>query len=185
MFCTNCGQEVEEGTKFCTNCGAALTSQPTPSESQPETPVAQAEAPVVQQAGNPAGNGTQPNGGLAGVLVRLAVVVVAILLVVNFGGALLGKKGGQTEVAEKKVISIVTSDYEKIPTVKSKVLKKVDDHVLVVVTYEVDVSGTTFDGSYLLDIYGRNQIVRKISKELPIDYDYEASLDEIMAIWGI
>ena len=27
MFCTNCGKELAEGTKFCTNCGNALSGE--------------------------------------------------------------------------------------------------------------------------------------------------------------
>lgn len=83
------------------------------------------------------------------------------------------------------MISLVTADYGVVPTVHGEVLKDIDNHVLVVVTFEVEVSGTIFDGSYLLDISDTNQILMRITNEMSVDYDYAANLDEILALWGI
>ena len=30
MFCTNCGNQVADGTSFCPNCGASITAAPAP-----------------------------------------------------------------------------------------------------------------------------------------------------------
>lgn len=54
MFCVNCGNEIEEGTKFCTRCGHKVPeTQPSPvnaarteENAVPETVKAQAEEPV-------------------------------------------------------------------------------------------------------------------------------------------
>lgn len=50
-FCTYCGQEIEEGTKFCVHCGAPLTGQnPAVAQGQPQQAPQGASARPVQQA---------------------------------------------------------------------------------------------------------------------------------------
>ncbi len=55
MFCTTCGNNIPEGSKFCTNCGTAVAVAPVQTEPQFEAqfqpePVAQPQPdPVVQQ----------------------------------------------------------------------------------------------------------------------------------------
>jgi len=43
MFCTNCGNQVKEGSLFCTSCGAKVSSAFVPEEQRPDETV---EAPV-------------------------------------------------------------------------------------------------------------------------------------------
>ena len=111
-------------------------------------------------------------------------MVGLILVALNAGSALFGK-GKELKAAEKRVTSLVTQNYETIPTVQSEVLKDIGNHVLIIVKFEVEVSGTLFDGSYLIDVSDTNQIILRMSDELPKDYDYEGNLDQIIAIWGI
>lgn len=175
MFCTNCGKEVKEGSNFCENCGAEIKNQSTPM-------VEQADPPAQGKSGNT--NTGDHHRSIASSIITLAVVVGIILIVLNAGRALLGK-GKELKAAEKQVISLVTQNYGTIPAVQSEVLKDIGNHVLVIVKFEVEVSGTVLDGSYLVDVSDTNQIMLRRSDELPKDYDYEGNLDEIIAIWGI
>ncbi|MBR5115245.1 MAG: zinc ribbon domain-containing protein [Oscillospiraceae bacterium] len=38
MFCTNCGKQIPEGSRFCTNCGAKLNIPEAPEKAAPEQP---------------------------------------------------------------------------------------------------------------------------------------------------
>jgi len=35
MFCSKCGKQIQDGTKFCPNCGAAANGNPTPQQARP------------------------------------------------------------------------------------------------------------------------------------------------------
>ncbi|MDE7268272.1 MAG: hypothetical protein K2N89_12470 [Lachnospiraceae bacterium] len=133
-------------------------------------------------------NGTQAENtnqkskkkAINGIICFLIGWLVVIFL---FGGGT--GKAEEIEKAEKTVISLVTSRYGEIPTVEGKVLKDIDNHVLVVVTFEVKIGNNIFDGSYLIDVSDTNQLIMRQSNEMPIDFDYEGNLEEIRALWGI
>ena len=182
MFCTNCGKEIKAGSNFCENCGAAVTGQPA-SAPAPEPEPEQVRTP--EQTGNSAGTAPKgKQGNFASGIITLAVVVGIILVIVNVGGLLFGN-GKDIDAAEKKVLSLVTENYGEVPTVHGEVLKKVDNHVLVAVTFEVEMNGYTLDGSYIVDVRKKSHIAWQWSNELPVDYDFEENLDEILAIWEI
>ncbi len=68
MFCTNCGTQLPEGTKFCTNCGAPqLQAEPVVSEASArfEQPASQPEAETAGAEGysQSQGDDSQPQGG--------------------------------------------------------------------------------------------------------------------------
>jgi RNA polymerase subunit RPABC4/transcription elongation factor Spt4 len=44
MFCTNCGEKIEEGVKFCSGCGKAVTGV----SNEPITPIIQQQPTVLQ-----------------------------------------------------------------------------------------------------------------------------------------
>lgn len=54
MFCTNCGNNIPEGSKFCTNCGTAVAVAPVQTEPvvdaqfQPEVVAEPITAPIVE-----------------------------------------------------------------------------------------------------------------------------------------
>lgn len=68
MFCTNCGENIPDGSKFCTFCGA-----PAPSEPVQDTTTGQ-ETPAA------------PNKGLK--VAAIALAIVAVLAVVGVSAAL-------------------------------------------------------------------------------------------------
>lgn len=57
MFCTHCGAQVADGTKFCQNCGASLsapTTQPAPETATPVTAQPIMETPIAPKPQLPA-----------------------------------------------------------------------------------------------------------------------------------
>ena len=53
MFCTNCGAQLNEGTKFCTSCGAPVAGPAPEPEAQSSTDVAPESAPMPESASIP------------------------------------------------------------------------------------------------------------------------------------
>ena len=49
-FCTQCGQQIPEGSRFCTNCGAAVPEEPQPqyAQSQPHPEYAKPQVEEVR-----------------------------------------------------------------------------------------------------------------------------------------
>ncbi len=88
MFCTKCGQQVDDGMMFCTRCGSKLKGAPQP----PQAPAAAPYYPGYAQ-GYPA---YQPRKSHKGLIIGLSVGigVLAILAVVLFVFILPGGAGG-------------------------------------------------------------------------------------------
>lgn len=83
MFCTKCGQQVEDGMMFCTRCGSSLSGAP----QQPTAPPPAAPYYPGYAQGYPAAQPKKSNKGLiiglsvgAGVLAILAVVLFVFIL---------------------------------------------------------------------------------------------------------
>ncbi len=53
MFCTNCGAQLNEGTKFCTSCGAPVAGPASEPEAQSSADVAPESAPMPELASIP------------------------------------------------------------------------------------------------------------------------------------
>ena len=49
MFCTNCGNKIDDGSKFCPDCGAKLTA----AEEAPVAESADTAAPAAPMRGMP------------------------------------------------------------------------------------------------------------------------------------
>lgn len=83
MFCTNCGKELPDGSKFCTQCGAVLGQGNNPNI-LPETPI---DLPDLGQE--------DPQGGKGGkgLWILLAVIIFLIVALVA-GGAWFVHQGG-------------------------------------------------------------------------------------------
>ena len=65
MFCTNCGTQLNEGTKFCTSCGAPVAGPASEPEAQSSADVAPESAPMPELASipEPAGETSSIIGG--------------------------------------------------------------------------------------------------------------------------
>jgi hypothetical protein len=81
MFCTGCGKEISEGSKYCLFCGLAVT--PMPDEQPTEVVVGHAshaseQSQFPQQFSPPQSGSSKPKGRtLLWVLVAVAIVIVA------------------------------------------------------------------------------------------------------------
>lgn len=107
MFCTNCGKEIPDGTRFCTFCGTPMTrsaSEPvTPSLAEaPAVPPVEAPAPAVPEGSAP----ERPRRSKAPVIAAVSCAVVAlggagVAAALTGGFGLLGDKGpAATEVTQ-------------------------------------------------------------------------------------
>ncbi|WP_455139912.1 YARHG domain-containing protein [Thermophilibacter sp.] len=121
MFCTNCGAQLPDGTRFCTSCGARLEA------ADATVPLADAPAPAADGETRVAG-GAEPEApkrsgkGLviaAVVTCVLAVAAVAALVVVvidPFGLHLLGDASVVQEVeGDEPEIKPDDSDTDPVP----------------------------------------------------------------------
>ena len=80
MFCTNCGNEILEGSKFCTKCGAPLDSAAinAPAEAKPVSDKAAGDTPAAGPAPSKKKRTGLVVGVVAAVLVALAAVSIAV-----------------------------------------------------------------------------------------------------------
>ena len=78
-FCSNCGNRIEEGTRFCTSCGTPVNTGSIDVE-----PAAQERAPqetvLPERPGNEAKKKKKNNNALIAVLVFLAAIVIGIMV---------------------------------------------------------------------------------------------------------
>lgn len=102
MFCTKCGKELKDGSRFCTGCGAALGGAPTPAPAPAPTPVPTpppAPTPVPPPVSyTPAVGKKKMSGGVIALIVAVAVLAVAavVLTVVLVLGN--GKNSARTDL---------------------------------------------------------------------------------------
>ena len=110
MFCSNCGAEVKEGTKFCENCGQPIVKPPeTPKPERPiYIPVPKQEAertteqpaedqpifepepdPVVPEENRPLGPWAYFGFGL---LFMIPVIGLILLIIFSFAGKNVNRK---------------------------------------------------------------------------------------------
>ncbi len=122
MFCSECGQPLEEGKAFCKACGTPVaSSMPPPAPEQPAAPPPQAGpygAPYVQPAAyqQPPGYAQRPGktgkGGLIAGIVAAVVIVLAGAGVGVYFGVLRdgsGDEGGVAASTTSRATSTTTS----------------------------------------------------------------------------
>lgn len=110
MFCTKCGKELKDGSKFCTECGAALDGAPAPAPAPApaQTPV-YAAAPVYTPA-PAAASKKKMSGGVIALIITAAVLAVAAIALVAFV-LLSGKGDADPEASGTPAFSNVGGDH--------------------------------------------------------------------------
>ena len=103
MFCTNCGQQIPEGSAFCPNCGTRLSAAP--QAAQPEQPAAfPTEAPAAPAytqpayAPPPAFDGTRLGGEIARLKSILSSTPFLVLCILYSASIVLGLFGGGFDI---------------------------------------------------------------------------------------
>lgn len=165
MFCTTCGSEIPEGSKFCTSCGAPVASRPAPEPAAEPAPVpaptpASAPEPKPTPVPAPAPDPVPParpkrRRGL------VAVIVVALLVIVAAGAAVVTHQmglwggpgatsvsfGSREAVRVSRVTRIVPQDSSGAPIARYVVrVREADDPdgraIDVSALPQLDVDGT-------------------------------------------
>jgi hypothetical protein len=102
MFCTRCGTDITDGTKFCTKCGAPLAGR------SAGTPPPVLTKPVAPPNGSstPSGGGYAQRSGRSGLF--YAIIACVIVVVVGGGAAaaillLRSDDGGSTQLPSTSV----------------------------------------------------------------------------------
>lgn len=90
MYCSHCGQQIPDGSKFCPKCGQHPGVVP---GAQPDGAAPHMQAQPGAQAAQPAAAKKVSNKTIGMIAAAVAAIVV-ILIVVKIGGAILG--GGKT-----------------------------------------------------------------------------------------
>ncbi|MBR6328843.1 MAG: zinc-ribbon domain-containing protein, partial [Lachnospiraceae bacterium] len=83
-FCSNCGNRIEEGTRFCMSCGTPVNTgsidvEPAAQERAPQERAPQ-ETVLPERPGNEAKKKKKNNNALIAVLVFLAAIVIGIMV---------------------------------------------------------------------------------------------------------
>lgn len=90
MFCSNCGNQIPEGTKFCGHCGApvAAPASVTGTPAQPATPasVPQEYVPTYSHIPEEPVKKKPKVGLIAGIAIGLVAVIAIVVGVVKFAG---------------------------------------------------------------------------------------------------
>jgi hypothetical protein len=110
MFCSKCGEAVQDNDKFCSSCGASV-------------PATYASAgvfapPTAPSAPSLAGSGMQPPfsprtagsppGGRKGLIIGIVAAVVVILVGIGVGTYFLASRGDDTNVAVSTTVTTAT-----------------------------------------------------------------------------
>lgn len=80
MFCTKCGNEIAQGTKFCTKCGSPAPSTP-PAQRTPAPPPPPVRPAPPPRAPKPEKTGGGKTAVIIAVIVALAVVACVLIAV--------------------------------------------------------------------------------------------------------
>ena len=104
MFCTKCGNQLKEGSKFCTKCGAPVKMpEPVPvAEAQPE-PVAEPQPKTVGEA-QPAPEKAKNSRGISLIFGIIAAALCAIALIQYIVGCLFNYNPGVFRTATGALI---------------------------------------------------------------------------------
>ena len=81
MFCSNCGAQLPDDSKFCGCCGAQLDVAPAPAQPPQMTQPAPAQSPQMTQ---PAPKKPGEKGKIAGIAAGIVAVLALLALTINF-----------------------------------------------------------------------------------------------------
>lgn len=195
-FCTQCGAVLEEGSRFCGKCGAEIHDGGIRSPQNGQTPggagasAAKNRTPTIVWAiltsvctflilgsfiFKP---DTNPSSGYEIPLAR-----------VTAGRTSTSPKTGTPWAINKACLEVKSEVYRgwgEIPTVSGEQIYQHDAYYIVAVKYELPKAG--WEASYACLVYGHSEkgaSVLYMTTEKAYDYDYEAKLEELKALWAL
>ena len=150
MFCTKCGKENIDGTKFCVGCGSPLGA--------PAAPVAPVEAPApvapVAPVVAPASAPQEPKKktGLIIGIVAAVVAVIAIVIGVLFATGIFGGDKDKDDKDDKKEKTTVEETTETTPETTEARLDGIEGCWKADKTYGHEWYGVEYNVTYTADV---------------------------------
>ena len=192
-FCTQCGAVLEEGSRFCGKCGAEIHDGGIRSPQNGQTPGG---------AGASAAKNRTPT-----IVWAILTSVCTFLILDSFifkpdtnpvsgyvsppaaGKASAASKAGTPWAINKACLEVksdVYQDWSEIPTVSGEQIYHNGANYIVAVKYKLPKSG--LGGSCACLVYGYSEdncFVSHMTTERAYDFDYEAKLEELKALWAL
>lgn len=159
MFCTKCGTQLADGSKFCTGCGASLSTP------EPAAAPAQAPAPQITYEAAAAGAAAVKKKKKTGLIVGLtaAVVVIAALVCAFFFWV-------------QPTFLSDSAKYEKAMNAAEAALDE-EDYKTAIAAYKTALGYAADDGQKTAVYLARAEACVKAEKYEDAIADYEAVLD--------
>jgi len=146
MFCTRCGNPIEDGQPFCVKCGSAArrTEVAVDSDFKPEFTPPQREIPLTPLENKKSNTGLIV--GIVAAIVVIGAIVGGILFLRNNGGIKGQKSGEKTET--DTVAEETTVDENTIDVSNGKVTEENNSDVGEIVVYTPENESSTGADSY-------------------------------------
>jgi TonB family protein len=161
MQCSNCGHDVQPGTRFCTKCGALVAAQPQPQPSGPPPPVgnygAAARPPL---RGSQMAQPPRKSSGCGKVLLILGVLGLVVLVGVGIAGY-YGYRFAEGKLKSSEAYTVAINALKENPEVARKLgdvketgfpLGNFQENAdgTGMAAYKVSVTGTKTNGDYVV-----------------------------------
>lgn len=161
MQCSNCGHDVQPGTKFCTRCGALVAPQPQPQpRSTPPPVVNYGDAPRAPLGGSQMAQPPRKSSGCGRVLLILGALGLVVLVGVGIAGY-YGYRFAEGKLKSSEAYTVAVNALKENPEVAQKLgdvketgfpLGNFQENAdgTGMAAYKVSVTGTKTTGDYVV-----------------------------------
>ncbi|MBR2672817.1 MAG: zinc-ribbon domain-containing protein [Oscillospiraceae bacterium] len=169
MYCSNCGKELEEGSKFCRFCGTPVPEATALQTTVTPEPAAESIQPAYVQAEQPAQQEKKPKKKKTG----LVIAAVILLLAVALGGGAHYYRKVQAEKEEERQKAQAEQEYQaRIDSIN----EKMDDYaeeIAIAIEDNLDTLGVS-GATKLYDVwYDVNDVLEEgASRSFKLDDEH-------------
>lgn len=171
-ICDRCGTALTDNTIFCWKCGKKVSNQ-----------VYYRNMNSVEI--NPEESNNKPQKSVLNKIVLLVCIVVVVIGIVKYITPKFSTEWA-VDKACAEVKSEVYKDYGEVPRVSGEFIYRDGENYIIAVTYTVP--SLDWEASCACLIYGYredNCHLKRMTNELPHDYDYKDNLEELKALWAL